>query len=1193
MTYYYLEISEYKKCEFWKKKKIDDNEKNNVIESFKNKMIYIVDDENKKCIYNNNEFRRKYKNLRNKGQWHQRWQSYFPKENNEQCIGKHRTDVLINNICIEFQNCKDIDINEVNDRTKEYTNNYKKTIWILNFNNKKFGKNTLQVCDENKIKITNKTKQHFISQFNDVPHCFIHFDKKLIHVKIDTRNHTCYEVSGYLEKKEFIKIINSNKFKIDELNFKPLQKTYFGKIYINQRGAGSGKTWESVQLLDLNNSLIQNYPEYKRYENKKNFIYLTKIHPARVNIFNEFNKQMENNEFKNIKNVKYIKRTKYDKITCFNKKYEKEIIIIIATIDSFIYNLGKSDCDKMNINFFKDIISKTDVPKHAYRGINVTDSLVIIDEAQDLASHYGDFLNKILMTYNCDFHLIGDLLQSIWHEENIYSDAKKIYDKENNDISHIEYNDGANICRRFINEENKEFVNKMIPFDRFGLKNISKIGKNNDKIIRVKPKIISMKGEYVAKTEIVGVNGELERIPNIANINMDCNKIIDELKLLLATEIILPNEFLFIFTVIKNNNFAVHLEMVLEEFWISTFSDLKYIKKLEKKYNNVRNNMNTHTETLKYLIDNKNDMSFCQLHKSEDGRPIDLNESVYKTRLMSIHSTKGLTCKYVFVVNMSNRNLFKFSKGEKNIIYYSLMHVAFTRQTDLLFLCDKEHFYEEDAHKSNSLQIKKWNKLNDIISDITNDSELCDEINVNIFSKNETYRKNIKKINKKSNNELIDYNEHMIRYNCMTYKIIADLLTMNNSQIFAKHCNLKFLVKVCYYKEYKDKTNLIDQYNKNWKNKEEQNEISKSMVCPILCQKNGVEECSNIIKYIFKHIQNKIFNNGKFISKCACNIKCPLEIIILNHFYLFMNKPYENMTVKDVIKIVSYWKDTFVLSDNHKKYNCLCEKIFYAEKNSKNKHIDFFEDLSMVCKHIEKIIIDRKNVDIKNDKPFFAPSQYINFYDLYFVDIVNNTTKEHTIIEPVQSLTKLNGEQKYLECLFKIAYLNILNQNENNKFILFSLNLENPITISFTNEQINCANEILKKAIIKKIKTQNKIFVTDLFGYIDQMKPCLDDKFEKECDENDIDEKYKKNVKVKQLYNYLYSDDKFKKLSYYCDGERAYPEMYSKKVNCDLLTKPKTAKIVSKTTINDYILSYLDNYVSENFSLDEFQKDNK
>jgi hypothetical protein len=158
-------------------------------------------------------------------------------------------------------------------------------------------------------------------------------------------------------------------------NIENTDTTTKGKIYFNQRGAGCGKTYESIQLIQKDIRFIE----------KETFIYLSRMHSAKEVIYKELKEQeqkgqlhileiLENeHRFHDNNNETTIDTECYDideedeeenenapnqyKITYLNKNTNKEITIIIGTVDSYNYAIvDKCKIQNQN-NYFKGIVS--------------------------------------------------------------------------------------------------------------------------------------------------------------------------------------------------------------------------------------------------------------------------------------------------------------------------------------------------------------------------------------------------------------------------------------------------------------------------------------------------------------------------------------------------------------------------------------------------------------------------------------------------------------------------------------------------------------------------------------------------------------------------------------------------------------------------------------------------------------------
>ena len=192
-------------------------------------------------------------------------------------------------------------------------------------------------------------------------------------------------------------------------------------IHFNQRGAGCGKTYESIQLLNGNN---------EKFKNKTTFIYLTKLHTVKEVIKGELKKQRLEKKLSNLIIEETIDENKDNYGICgkqfkfeyFNNITDKDIKIIMGTIDSFTYAISNKKVD--GYDYFKSIlyniqsnnldIDNNDKIKYAKeKQIINEECLIIIDEAQDLNIDYLEAFKKIIEITNIDVYIIGDKLQSI------------------------------------------------------------------------------------------------------------------------------------------------------------------------------------------------------------------------------------------------------------------------------------------------------------------------------------------------------------------------------------------------------------------------------------------------------------------------------------------------------------------------------------------------------------------------------------------------------------------------------------------------------------------------------------------------------------------------------------------------------------------------------------------------------------
>ncbi len=400
-----------------------------------------------------------------------------------------------------------------------------------------------------------------------------------------------------------------------------------GQVYFNQRGAGCGKTYESIQL--LNKSL---------FNNKNIILYLTKTHSAKEVIYSELKEQYKNGNIVNLSLIEEELTSKYKLV--FNKYGEKKIIII-GTIDSFTNTIYDKKATLNELDYFNEVVNQiilgnmVDIIQYANTTIELNNNaLIVIDEAQDLGKNYMDAFINLVHKTKVDLYIIGDKLQSIWGSNNIYTCIDQ-------STATIHKSEGINQVMRFHNEQFKGFVNALIPYHKYDLPPIEKICEKECKYCHetIKPYTIFDVAPYY-RTDIDDMYSVI-------------NKIMSYMVKEIETYNYNPNNFMFIFPILKKNTFAHVLCLELNNFWVNRY--------------------------------NKQD-KYVYLHTSEPGKTINLKDSENATRILSIHTSKGSGCEVVFLLGMSEHTLNIFSKQTDNIIYNSLLHVAVTRQKKAIYV---------------------------------------------------------------------------------------------------------------------------------------------------------------------------------------------------------------------------------------------------------------------------------------------------------------------------------------------------------------------------------------------------------------------------------------------------------------------------------------------------------------------------
>lgn len=647
----YIDNKKYTMREF-----INDSE---LILKCKKEGIAIFNDRNEEIIFCDGEkvkpyFRKLVNGDSKMTEWHKNWQELFLgyTEQTYKCGDMHkkyrRADVDLDDTHIlEFQHSR-ISRSEVLNRKNDYAKVGKDIIWVIDGND--YDEDDISSIE---INILKHSKRIFL-EFNDEWKYESFMDYDTIYLDI---NNMIYEIHPSHVKSNMVDI----QFPIDKLEFCNRLKNnmqIFEKdnttqtlIYVSQQGAGNGKTFRAANLLSENCN--NNNTEYHHYDV---LVYLTKQHSAKTVIFNEF---IDNKDGKHILKSKFLSESfeliKVEK-NSKNKKYfidikhkrtNKEHKIIIATIDSFVFSLSSGatqGVDKFQsmVNSIIDdgiICSKKGFNRFA-GGIRLNKKMLLVgDEMQDLDENYAKAIIKICRDRYVDFYMVGDKLQSIKNERNaftyvsgtIFPDTIKLIQPT-----------PENKIMRFGSKKLIDFVNDVIPFEKYGLPKIEKHEANNDDGLDSSLVIFGGNTIYASSKENEEINYEVNEIMKYYE---------DEVKINGCK----PNDFLIITPTTKRNPLIEALHTRIREFWKDYYK---------------------HDEYKQYSV----------FHKSEDGNTIDLDESNDATRIVSIHTSKGDGRNVVFVIGMSERSLKLFSGRSDNLVYDSLLHVALTRMKKRLYL---------------------------------------------------------------------------------------------------------------------------------------------------------------------------------------------------------------------------------------------------------------------------------------------------------------------------------------------------------------------------------------------------------------------------------------------------------------------------------------------------------------------------
>ena len=1106
-------------------------------------------------------------------EWHKNWQNKF--DIIEEHIGDRIADAVIDDNVIEFQHSY-ISINEVKERGINYIQHNKKLYWIIDCNE------SITISENGDIFLIKFIKdtwkyEHFISN----EFIYLNIDNKLFKINPSLVKSNMIDVREYKLDNQFIESLINNVNIWD--NSDVVQCT----LYHNQRGAGCGKTYESIQLLNKNET----------FKNKNIFIYLTKMHSAKEVIYNELIEQYKRGELDNIEidnDGENISGKQY-KLSYFNKITNTICTLIIGTIDSFMYAIGNKK--NRHNDYFAGIVEsikngyvdtkKDGSIKYSSNIIKLNKNcLIIIDEAQDLGPEYIEAVCTIMRNTYIDTYVIGDKLQSIWGEHNIHTFL------EYNDLPNIiiERNTGINHVMRFHNIQFQDFVNNIIDFKKHNLPQI-------EKICNIK------NCKYKHENDIKPYNlFPVETIYANENDESKVEKLVDIIINYMDNEInnynYLPNNFMFIFPILSRNYLANRLESRLQEYWINKFNDKKYQDNVLLKNIYWKNKLNE-----KYY-------KYVYLHKSDEGKSINLKESENATRILSIHASKGNGSEVVFLFGLTEYALRIFSKDKCNLVYDSLLHVALTRQKKSLYIgieYNGDDIYNKFKIylKKNKFDIDIQPRIEDII--INNKYKKIIDYSINTidifknidekYIKPYNYESLIPKINDIKN--IIEWGHHIIRYYVFNYYITLNICNdiidydTNPGKQFLTTLNKISKLSISSYL-HKDYYKYIQENLGNIGKKINAKEI------PILIFKTNENTKYNkykttIIEFI-SCIQNKIKNS---LKNNKLPLLCPLEVVILYYIIkIYDDGIYSDITIMDIYSIIyCYDECSNSINEQHNMYKCLCNKKFNQNNNSNDIYKEMRESIKNhfeKTKQVHQLYLNYKDYLITNlDDPlkfkynFSHPVKYGDRHENFKItnkyEYIAHSDKYviNFIITPQFNKLKFN-DIMFDGIMNKYLLLNPSQNNNNfdrynNKEVIsciLSLDSIQPIFINFNiNKNDNIIRENIKSYLFNEYMSKHNI-IYQFYQYCKNNKP-------NNIKQNSISYTYDQittyNKIPKYIQDYFYDINK--------EIDICKEKKQSKKFIEDNILRKVNEQELFLNDINNYLIKSIDNFLKINNEL--------
>ena len=736
------------------------------------------------------------------------------------------------------------------------------------------------------------------------------------------------EVQELIEPAQLVNHILRARIHVTQHN--PVPKTI---IYYNQRGAGTGKTFESVQML-----------QSQEFRHKNCFVFLTKMHSARQVILSEFKEQCETLKLQ-LHDVRSIEGAKCTTIYFSRASESTQCTLIIATVDSFMFNCCKDTTTRFaGLNYFQGIVERVSqgslkldsgILRFAGQQIRVNKKLlVVIDEAQDLSLTYLTAFCEIMRRHYLDIFVIGDKLQSIMGQDNMFAE---ILASDLPETVKVEIRHGEHIVRRFHRPSLMSLVNKVVNYSDHGCV----------PIVGICPDSINCGFDHMEDAnggvEVFAVDGKKSislQVINIlsAEVNRKCSKRY------------LPQDFAIISPFISGD-WTVEVENAVMEFWVSMFRNeeyRRYASSLDSTWDDY--NINEYQD-------------FVVVHKSVEGQPIDLSKSKKATRIMSVHAAKGTGRPVVILLNVNENNLCTFSQDTGNLVYESLLNVAITRQKLKLHVAltlNGDDIFQRFEHlllpsaMDPDVQpcidrVFRHIKTTEVIKWIDK-SASCKTFSDAHFGKYPIPEM------QRVNNGLVDMSDHILRHAILFYRA---LLTIAADMDEDEKRQIKTCFRVLSGLDLK-KVSSEDFRQLIWKRQKGTNPTwIPILVYGIDNKLSAYNNYANQICDFIRNVQKKMKEAFKRTNIHIPNNLCPLESLVLVYMIPYVINGALNKIQDEILctpkLLYQVWNEYKCNPADHLEYDCKCQETFLLTKSKQSgtqtKIVSHYE----LVKHIDSL----------------------------------------------------------------------------------------------------------------------------------------------------------------------------------------------------------------------------------------------
>ena len=976
------------------------------------------------------------------GNWHNSMEELFPEDMQEVkffCSSSknnicRRVDILLNNNrTLEIQHsyiCGD----EITKRFNDWNKFGKKIIWFVDGNTNDVYSEKLST---NNYLIQFNKSWKYKSFINSYDYILLEINKNVF--KIDLKKIKCKMIllSKPLPILDVINILKNNPENIwnmwDDTNvIKPTLKIY-------QQGAGNGKTY------GIWKNICENI-------DKEIYIIVTKQHSAKNVIYEELIDQTNRKEFhiENLTNKEEFNTHKHYAIKYTHKKSNRECKVLIGTIDSYCYNL--SGTLKKSQNFFEGILKNisnnglTKVTQYGFMNfagqsffIN-RKSEIWIDEVQDLPISYLYAFTRLMLETSCDVNIVGDKLQTFEYNKNFITEIINEKLPNINICIETEKNDNRRIKVNGIHNN----INELIDFKKYKLKEIS-----CDKSKLSEPKENPI---------------EIIESPIIYAKDKDENKISDFVSLLIKKldyqvkfNNYTPEDFMFIFPIMKSNILAIELETNIQNYWLEKFNDKNYTENIKNKYWKNYN----HTNYTQYVY----------LHKHTEGQVINTRDSIHATRIMSIRTSKGDGRPVVFILGTTERSLKLVSNNDIGLVYIQHLHVALTRAKNKIYFGliknnDNIHSRFKNINEVEYLPLIKKNiQINKLIETSLNKDKIQNILLENNVSFNYYFPDNSK--NNINIKEQVDWGYHCIKYAVYVSKIIFNIIERHSEskEYYKSHLYI-IIQKISDLKITRKSTTSYWKYLKDKQYKRGEKQMKEMPICVLNKQHNWVEYIK-IIETTMKNIQKKI--NSNEITKMSV-----YESIVL----IYMIDVYKNQQYADIISPMDLYNITHFFHGDNKNTK---EKDLLDQLNSINNMVE--TEFKNNEKHMKWNLFKHIKLDSNDD---------IEVKKLQFPIIGYGSSISHIMLK--SSINSLNFWDIMIECLMeRFLIYNPCSENDKEKYkdkdietLIFVLDERKCIKINWDWDK-NLYNDILEELKLSIEKYYGDYHI-DIYKYLIQIK---------------------------------------------------------------------------------------------------------